>query len=52
LAVSNLELQFAAAADHLLGGHTVGDFRKGPHEFDAPARDNEGFEAAGPEIGK
>ena len=38
LAVPHLELQFAAAANHLLGGHSIGHFRESSHEFDAPAQ--------------
>jgi hypothetical protein len=35
--VAHFELQFAAAADHLLRGNPVGYFGKGAHEFDTTA---------------
>src|SRR5271163_3040082 len=52
LAVSHLELQFTAAADPLLRGHTVGHLGESSHEFIATARDDEGLKAIGPEIGE
>src|SRR5450755_35007 len=45
LAVAHLELHLAAAANDLLRRNTVGFLGPGPHELDAAAGHDEGFEA-------
>src|SRR5207249_7318734 len=44
LALAHFKLQFAAAADDLLGRNPVDLFRPRTHEFDAAAGNNEGLE--------
>ena len=52
LAVAHLELRHADAADDLLGRDAVDLLGEDAHEFDAAARDDEGLEAVGAQVGE
>ena len=52
LAVSQLELRLAAAADDLLRGDTINFFRPRAHEFYPAAGHNEGLEPVGTQVGR
>ena len=47
-----LNLSHAGRADHLLGRNAVDLLGPGPHELDAAARDDEGLEAVGAQVGE
>ena len=47
-----LEPGLDAAADHLLGRNAVDLLGPGAHELDAAARDDEGLEAVGAQVGQ
>ena len=52
LAVAQLELQLAGAADDLLGRNAVDPLGPRPHELDAAAGDDERLEAVGAQVGE
>src|SRR5580698_2227218 len=51
LSITQFELDLAAAANNVLRWDAINSLRPRPHEIDAPARDNERFEAVRAEVG-